>query len=169
MLAQVGLHAVHVLAKRRAEVRVHNRGVPTPDELDERRHLVARGDVPEASVAAELCNGRFLLRVPVAVHEYNGGGGDGRVGFAECAECCLCALHVEFLDDGAVVRDARIHLEHVRVEGTRLLDVQVEEARARLRGNLQSIAIAGVGHEEDRRSLALQQGVRRDGGPHPDA
>jgi hypothetical protein len=65
-------------------------------------------------------------------------------------------------------RDALVHLDDGLVQHARPADVEVKDARPALVANLEAVPKAARDDERHGLALALEEGVGRDGGAHPD-
>ena len=73
---RVPRHLADIARQDRREVGVDHGGVAAADKLDQRRDLVADGDLREADLAADLGNGLLVLGKFPGVHEDDGDGVD---------------------------------------------------------------------------------------------
>ena len=60
---QAPRHLLDIARQDRRQIGVDDRRVAAPDELHQRRHLVAGGDLREADLAAEACDGLLMLGI----------------------------------------------------------------------------------------------------------
>ena len=102
-------HPADIPRQDRRQVGIDDGGVAAPDQLHQRRHLMAHRDLRKAGIAAKACDGFFMLRIFPRMHEDDGDGIDAVV-----ARCVQRAPH------GVEIRaPARRFRRHARARRSR--------------------------------------------------
>ena len=163
---QLGRDPIDIAAQDRREVGIDHCRVATPDQLHQRADLVRHGDLRKALGPRQCRHPRFVIRMPVPMHEYDC---DRRVPFlAHPPQVGADLVLVKGHEDLAAGADALIDFHHFAVQHFRQDDMPVENARPVLVGDAQRIAKAARDEQDRALSFALEQGIGRDGRPHLD-
>ena len=163
---KIARHSLHIVVEHRGEIGVGDGRIAPPDELDQRAHLMADGDLGEADPPCDFGDGRLMRGVAIAVHQDDGdaakavvvGGGKPR----------LRRRFIKRPVSAPVRQHSLVDLHHMSVEGRRLEDVPVKEAGPRLIADHQRIGVPLGDGEHRGRALALQKGVGGDRRAHAD-
>ncbi len=157
-------HLVDVAAEDRCEISVDHRRVAAPDELHQRRDLVADGDLREAVLAGEPRDRRFVRGIFPRMHE-----DDGERTITVGLQTLEDAADLGFIGrrlNSAVGAHPLVDLLDARVEQLGEHDFLGEDIGARLVADPERIA--ETARDDERRALALplQKRVGGDGRPH---
>ena len=129
-------HLRHVAAQDRRQVGIDHGRVAAPDQLDQRRDLVADRDLRKPSSRASAATARSCPEA-IGVHEHDrdrlDAVGERRVSAARAGE-------IERVLNGAVGAHALVDLDHALVQHLRLDDVPGEDLWPRLVADLQRVA-----------------------------
>ena len=155
---------VDIAAQDGRQVGVDDGGVATGHQLDQRADLVRDRDLREADLACQGFSLQFMRVKAVAVQEHDGTG--SQAGVIGGLKLRAQAGEVKCLDDLAIGTDALIGFQYLLVQQFGQHDVALEQPWPGLGGNAQRIAKTARGDEQRALALALQQGVRRNGGAH---
>ena len=132
------VHLRHIAPQDRRQIGVDHRGVAAPDQLDQRRHLVADRDLREAQLARQRRHLAFVLGIAVGVHEHDRHRLDAvahrRFENAPHHREIGRALH------RAVGAHALVDFRHALVEHVGLDDLARENFRPRLVADLERVA-----------------------------
>lgn len=155
-----------VAAQHGRQVGVDDGRVTARDELHQRADLAGERDLREADACRQFADGLFVGGVEVTVHADDGDGPDpGVVGLLKGPGK---GVQVGGAQDRAVGGDPLVDLDHAFVEQLGQFDRAGEDVGAVLVGDAQGVAEASGDDEEGALSLAFQEGVGGDGGPHAD-
>ena len=150
---QLGRDPINIAAQDRREVGIDHCRVAAPDQLHQRADLVRHGDLRKALGPRQCRHPRFVIRMPVPVHEDDC---DRRVPFlAHPPQVGADLVLVKGHEDLAAGADALIDFDHFAVQHFRQDDMPVENARPVLVGDAQRIAKAA------RDGLDVRGGNRR--------
>ena len=153
-----------VAAKDGREIGVDDGRVAAPDQLDERRNLVADGDLAKADLARDPRRLDLMGGVFIGVHEHDR---DGVVAFlSQRQELEAKRVRVERRLDRAIGKHALADLDDPVIKRFRLDDLGGEDVLALLIADLQGIAETARRHQCKPFALALQKRVCRNGGAH---
>ena len=142
-----------IAAQDRRQVGVHNRGVAAPDQLDQRRGLVADGNLAEAEPAAGPGHGLFVIGVLPRMHEDDRHGVDAvGPGLFDRGQD---GGDIEQRLDAAVGAHALVDLHDALIDLLGQDDLFGENVRPRLVGDLQRIAKAPRDQQKHAVALAL--------------
>lgn len=161
---QLGAHCRHVAPQDRRKISVHHGGVATPDQLDERRDLVADRHLRKAHLARELRHALLVLGIAIGVHEYDRDSLDAIV---ECLRQRVADIHEIGLQlNGTVGARALGDLDDALEQHLGLDDVFRKNLRTRLVADAKRVAET-LGRDEERAvALALEQRIGRNCGAH---
>ena len=163
---QAGRDAVDIAAQHRRQISVDHRRVAAPDQLDQRRDLVADRDLRKAQLARDLRQPRLVIADAPAVHQDDRQRVDPRI-----ANRCLAPAAPATSSSGTSTSPStptRSSISTTRsysIDGKH--DVPREDLRPRLVADPQRIAEAARDRQRDPLALALEQRVGRDGRAHP--
>jgi hypothetical protein len=122
------------------------------------------GDLRKADIPRQRRCRRFVLRMAIGMHEYDG---TGTIALGVCAlERSRQRRLVERLDDLATSADAFVGLDDAFIQQFGQHDVQVEQPRPGLARDAQRIAKAACDDQQRRLAFALQQRVGGNRGSH---
>ena len=154
----------HIAREDRREIGVDDGGVAAADELDQRRALVADGDLRKANVPRDFRHELFMRGMTVGVHEDNGGrveaGGPRRFELRADSRGIRRAL------DKSIGVDAFVDFDDAGIKLFRLDDLLGEDFRARLIADFKRVAEAARRDQRGFLALAFEQRVGGDGRSH---
>ena len=156
---------VDIAPEDRRQIGVDHRGVAAPDQLDQRRDLVAHRDLREAGGLRQLFGPRLVLAIVPGMHEDDGDGVDA-LGLG-CLERGLRRRLVERHLDRAVGEHPLRHLGNSGIELFGQDDLFREDVRPGLIGDLQRVAETAGDEQQRLVALALQKRVGRHRRSHP--
>ena len=162
---QRGGELVNITAQNWREVRVDQRRIPAPDQLDQWRNFVTYRDLREPSRSRQIGEPRLMCRIAIAMHQNDcdrtkafcnrglkgGTGGD----------------FVELLQHRAISHDPLGNLDHPGVRRFGQHNLSHEQFWPFLRADPQCIAKAARDGKHGRLALALKQRVGGNCGAHP--
>ena len=163
---QTGSDAVDVASEHRREIRIDNGGVAAPDQLDQRRDLVADRQLGKAELTSNRLQPFLMLAVPPAMHEDDCQGLDS--GFADFNQTCAGAIFIEGNQHLSIDADPFVDLDDALVQHRRQDDVAGEDFRSGLVANAKRVPEAAGDCQGQALAFPLEQGVRSDGGPNSD-
>ncbi len=153
---------VDIGAQHRREIGVGQHGVAPPDQLDERRDLMADGNLGEADVTRDGGQRLLMRAMAIAVHQQDGDGAQTAIiaGLQRSAR----RRFVQRAQDDAVGIDPLVNLHHRLMQRRRQVDAPGEEMRPVLIADADRVAKAPRHRQQHRLALAFQQRVGGDGG-----
>ena len=157
-------HAIDVAAQDGREIGVDDCRVAAPDQLDQRRDLVADRHLRKAEFARDFGDALLVLGELPAVHQYDGQRVDPAL--AHLAKRKPRGVFVQRSDDLAVRADALDDLDDLFIRLLGQDDMPRENLRPRLVSDAQGVAEAARDRQRHPRALALEQCIGGDGGAH---
>ena len=130
----------HIAPQDRRQISIHHRGVAAPDQLDQRRDLVADRHLREAHLARQPRHRALVLGIAVGMHEHDRHRLDA-VGLGR-RKIALHGRQIGRLLHRAVGAHALVHFRHPLVEHVGLDDLAREDFRPRLVADLERVAEA---------------------------
>ena len=156
---QVSRDLRHVAAQNRRQITVDNGGIAAADELDQRRHFVARRHLRKTEIASDGGEPLLVRVVAIGMHQHDGDRANA-FGFGAFKRAPGC-FNIELALDGAIGTHALVDLHHALIQHVRFDDVLGEDFRPRLVADAQRVA-KSLGDQKQRPlALALEQRVGR--------
>ena len=138
MRRECARQAVHIAAEQRRQICVHHGRIAPADELYQRTHLVADGDLVISQLPGEGGCVMLVGGMRVGVHEDDGNGIDAV--FACIFQGNACALEVQRNLDRSVGTDTLGHLHYALIQHGGFLDPPRKDLGARLVADLKSVS-----------------------------
>ena len=166
-IAQRVAQPVDIGAQHGRKIGVGQCGVAAPDQLDERRDVMAGRNLGKADFGGDRCDRLFVRGIAIAMHQHDGDRAQAAV--IGRLQRRAGGVPVQRGQDRAICHDPFVHLRHLRMKRVGQDDVAREQVWPVLIADAQRVAKTARDGEQGRLALALQQGVGGDGGADPQA